>query len=64
MKLKRSPIDVFDNWVKIVSKKVSNACYPATIKINKEMKNGTLFLNVIHGKELEVENQKKEIIEK
>ena len=55
--------NIVDNWTKIVSKKVSNACYPATIKINKEMKNGTLFLNVIHGKELEVEYQKNNIID-
>ena len=32
--------------------------------MGKEMKNGTILLNVIHGKELEVEYQKKEIIDK
>ena len=32
--------------------------------MSKEMKDGTLILNVIHGKELEIEYAKKEIIEK
>ena len=48
----------------MVSKKISDACYPATVKMGKEMRNGTLVLNVIHGKELEIEYEKKEIIDK
>tara|TARA_B100000212_G_scaffold125238_1_gene93960 strand:- start:1726 stop:2022 length:297 start_codon:yes stop_codon:yes gene_type:complete len=32
--------------------------------MGKEMKNGILVLNVIHGKEMEVEYNKKEIIDK
>ena len=32
--------------------------------MGKEMQNGTLVLNVIHGKEVEVEYKKSEIIEK
>ena len=32
--------------------------------MGKEMKNGTLVLNVIHGKEMEVEYNKNEIIDK
>ena len=48
----------------MVSKKISDACYPTTVKMGKEMRNGTLVLNVIHGKELEVEYEKKEIIDK
>ena len=56
--------NIVDNWTKIVSKKISDACYPSTVKMNKEMKNGTLVLNVIHGKELEIEYEKKEIIDK
>ena len=55
---------IVDNWTNIVSKKISSACYPITVKMNKEMKNGNLVLNVIHGKELEVEYEKKEIIDK
>ena len=48
----------------MVSKKISDSCYPITVKIGKEMRNGTLVLNVIHGKELEIEYAKKEIIDK
>ena len=55
--------NIVDNWTKIVSKKISASCYPITIKMGKEMKNGTLILNVLHGKELEIEYSKKEIID-
>ena len=56
--------NIVDNWTNMVSKKISDTCYPATVKMGKEMRNGTLVLNVIHGKELEVEYEKKEIIDK
>tara|TARA_Y100001935_G_C16861361_1_gene293353 strand:- start:17 stop:502 length:486 start_codon:yes stop_codon:yes gene_type:complete len=56
--------NIVDNWTKMVSKKISDACYPLSIKIGKEMKDGTLVLNVIHGKEMEIEYEKKEIIDK
>tara|TARA_B100000902_G_C26960849_1_gene740438 strand:- start:226 stop:708 length:483 start_codon:yes stop_codon:yes gene_type:complete len=56
--------NILDNWTKIVSKKISDTCYPVSVKMGKEMKDGTLVLNVIHGKELEVEYAKKEIIDK
>ena len=55
--------NIVDNWTKIVSKKISDSCYPITIKMGKEMKDGTLILNVLHGKELEIEYSKKEIID-
>ena len=55
--------NIVDNWTRMVSKKVSDACYPASVKMNKEMKDGTLILNVLHGKEIEVEYGKKEIID-
>ena len=32
--------------------------------MGKEMKNGTLIINVFHGKELEIEYEKKEIMDK
>ena len=56
--------NIVDNWTKMVSKKISDACYPLTVKMGKEMRNGTLILNVVHGKEMEVEYEKKEIIDK
>ncbi len=55
--------NIIDNWTKMVSKKISDCCYPTTVKMSKEMKKGTLVLNVIHGKELEIEYAKKEIID-
>ena len=55
--------NIVDNWTKMVTKKISDACYPNTVKMGKEMKNGMLILNVIHGKELEVEYKKNEIID-
>ena len=56
--------NIVDNWTKMVHKKVSDACYPRSVKMGKEMRDGTLVLNVIHGKEMEVEYGKKEIIDK
>jgi len=56
--------NIIDNWSKMVSKDISNACYPNTVKMSKEMKNGTLILNVIHGNELTIEYGKQEIIDK
>ena len=56
--------NIVDNWTKMVNKKISDACYPQKVKMGKEMRDGTLFLNVIHGKEIEVEYEKKQIIDK
>ena len=55
---------IVDNWTRIVHKKISDACYPVTIKMGKEMKDGTLVLNVVHGKEVEIEYEKKSITDK
>ena len=56
--------NIVDNWTKMIGKDFSNACYPSTIKMGKEMKNGVLILNVIHGNELIVEYGKQEIMDK
>ena len=56
--------NIVDNWTKMVSKKIADACYPIAVKMGKEMREGTLVLNVIHGKELEVEYEKNEIMDK
>ena len=56
--------NIVDNWTKMVSKKIADACYPITVKMGKKMREGTLVLNVIHGKELEVEYEKNEIMDK
>ena len=56
--------NIVDNWTKIVSQKISDACYPITVKMGKEMKDGVLVLNVIHGREMEIEYKKNEIMDK
>ena len=56
--------NIVDNWTNMVSKKISDVCYPLNLKMGKEMRDGTLVLNVIHGKEMEVEYKKTVIIEK
>ena len=48
----------------MVGKDLSNACYPSTVKMGKEMSNGVLVLNIIHGNELAVEYSKQEIMDK
>ena len=56
--------NIIDNWTKMVGKKISDACYPIKVKMGKEMRDGNLVLNVIHGKEMEIEYEKKDIIDK
>ena len=56
--------NIVDNWTSITSKKISDSCYPSSVKMNKEMREGTLILNVIHGKEMEIEYERSEIIDK
>ena len=56
--------NIVDNWTKMVSKKISDACYPITVKMGKDMREGTLVLNVMHGREVEVEYKKNEIMDK
>ena len=48
----------------MAGKDISSSCYPSTVKTTKDMNNGTLVLNVIHGNELDVEYKKQEIIDK
>ena len=56
--------NIVDNWTSMVNKKISDACYPVSVKMNNGMKDGTLVLNVIHGKEVAIEYTKNEIIDK
>ena len=56
--------NIVDNWTSIVNKNISDACYPVAVKMKKSMKDGTLVLNVIHGKEVEIEYAKNKIIDK
>ena len=56
--------NIIYNWSNLVGKKVSNICYPKSVKTDKTLKNGTLVLNVFHGDQLIVEYSKKDIIDK
>ena len=52
----------FGNYLKF--KKKANVCYPKAVKSDKELKNGTLVLNVFHGDQILVEYSKGDIIDK
>ena len=56
--------NIVDNWVKMVGRDISDKCYPNTIRMGKDMSNGTLILNVVHGNELPIEYSKQLIIDK
>ena len=56
--------NIIDNWTKMIGKDISNICFPSTIRMGKEMNNGILILNVVHGNELTIEYSKQEIIDK
>ncbi len=55
---------IVDNWTKIIGNEISNNCYPINIKAQGNSKDVTLILNVMHGKEIDVEYNKKNIIDK
>ena len=56
--------NIVDNWTKMVSQKTSDACYPNIVKMGRDFRDGTLVLNVIHGKEMVVEYEKNDIMDK
>ena len=56
--------NIVDNWTKMIGKDISEHCYPETIKMNKNMNNGVLILNVLHGNEINIEYKKQDIIDK
>ena len=55
---------IVDNWTKIIGNDISNKCYPINIKAQSNSKDVTLILNVMHGKEIDIEYNKKKIIDK
>jgi len=55
---------IVDNWTKIVGNGISNSCYPSNLKAQGNSKEITLILNVMHGKEIEIEYSKRNIIDK
>ena len=49
---------IVDNWTKIVSRKISDACYPIQVKMGSHMKDGTLVLNVLLEKKWKLNTKK------
>ena len=56
--------EIIGKWNLLVGKDISNYCYPKSIKMSRENKNGTLVLLVERGNEINVEYSKKDIINK
>ena len=55
---------IINNWVELVGKETSLKCYPKSVKTNREFKDGVLVLNVSHGDQLDIEYDKRNIIDK
>ena len=55
---------IVDNWTNIVGSDISNNCYPINVKAQGNSKEVALIINVIHGKEIDIEYNRKNIIDK
>ena len=55
---------IVDNWTNIVGSDISNNCYPINVKAQGNSKEVALIINVIHGKEMDIEYNRKNIIDK
>ena len=56
--------EIISKWNFLMGKDISNSCFPQSIKMSRENKNGTLILSVERGNEIIAEYSKKEIIDK
>ena len=56
--------EIISKWNFLVGKDISNSCFPKSIKMSQENKNGTLTLYVERGNEMIAEYSKNEIINK
>ena len=56
--------EIISKWNFLVGKDIANFCFPKSIKISQENKNGTLILSVERGDEINAEYSKKKIIDK
>jgi len=56
--------EIISKWNSLVGKNISNCCFPKSIKMSQENKNGTLILSVERGNEILAEYSKREIINK
>ena len=56
--------EIISKWDSLVGKDISNSCFPKSIKMSRENKNGTLILSVERGNEIIAEYSKNEIMNK
>ena len=56
--------EIISKWDSLVGKDISNSCFPKSIKMSRENKNGTLILYVERGNEIIAEYSKRDIINK
>ena len=56
--------EIISKWNSLVGKHIADVCFPKSIKISKESKNGILILSVARGNEITAEYSKREIINK
>jgi len=56
--------EIISKWNFLVGKDIANFCFPKSIKMSQENKNGTLILAVERGDEINAEYSKKKIIDK
>ena len=56
--------EIISKWNLLVGKQIANFCYPKSIKMTKNNKNGILNLAVERGNEIDAEYAKKDIINK
>ena len=56
--------EIISKWNFLVGKDIANFCFPKSIKISQENKNGTLILSVERGEEINAKYSKKKIIDK
>ena len=56
--------EIISKWNLLVGKDIANYCYPKSIKMARENKNGALIVLVERGNEINVEYSKKDIINK
>ena len=56
--------ETINNWKYIVGENLFKVCYPKSFKTSNKVGVGTLLINVKRGHEVELENSRKEILEK
>ena len=56
--------EIISKWNLLVGKDISDYCYPKSIKMSRENKNGALILLVERGNEINAEYSKTEIMNK